>query len=77
MRSALIDGPTLRRLRVERMISCAELARMTGLARSFLKYLEAGERGGSPVSRQKLANALDVAPEDLGPITASPGEIAA
>lgn len=77
MQSTLVDGKTLRRLRVEREMSCAELARKARLAYSFLKYVESGERGASPITARKLALALGVSPNQLlgsAVVLASPTE---
>lgn len=65
MRHTLVDGRTVRRLRAERLINCAELARRSGVAYSFLREIEAGVKGASDITAHKLAAALDVPVEAL------------
>ena len=65
MRPPTVDGKTVRRLRVERLITCAELARRSGVAYSFLRDIEAGLKGASDITAHKLATALDVPVEQL------------
>lgn len=65
MRQTLVDGPTVRRLRAERLINCAELARRSGVAYSFLRDIEAGTKAASDITAHKLATALDVPVEQL------------
>lgn len=60
-----VDGPTVRKLRAERLINCAELARRSKVAYSFLREIEAGQKRASDITAHKLAKALDVTVEQL------------
>lgn len=51
--------------RVQRGLSQADLAFVTGLSRSFICQLESGARGASPESIVKIASALAVDPYEL------------
>jgi len=63
---------TLRRLRLERFYSQAELARRSGLHALTITRLENGRTAPSTRTVRALAAALEVAPIDL----ASPEEVA-
>lgn len=69
MRPTLVDGRTVRRLRAERLINCAELARRSGVAYSFLRDIEAGTKAASDITAHKLARALNVTVDQLRPTT--------
>jgi transcriptional regulator with XRE-family HTH domain len=63
----------LRRLRLERFLSQAEVARLAGVHAITVTRLEAGRQAPSTRSVRALAGALGVQPRDL----ASPQEVAA
>lgn len=65
MRPTIVDGPTVRKLRAERLINCAELSRRSGVAYSYLREIESGQRAASDVTAHKLAQALDVTVDQL------------
>lgn len=58
------DSP-LGKLRVERGLSQAKLARLTKLSRGTISRYESGIRGPSGASLHKLAEALDITAEEL------------
>ena len=55
----------LRRIRLGRFWSQAELARRTGLSKLTITQLEAGERAPYGQTVRRLAEALGVSPHDL------------
>jgi transcriptional regulator with XRE-family HTH domain len=63
---------TLRRLRLERFFSQAELARRSGVHALTITRLESGRTAPSTRTVRALAEALDVQPGEL----ASPAEVA-
>ena len=63
----------LRRLRLERFLSQAELARRAGMHAITITRLEAGDQAPTTRTVRALAEALEVQPRDL----ASPDEVAA
>ncbi|GEM_PF-1513382 len=63
----------LRRLRLERFLSQAELARRAGMHAITITRLEAGDRAPTTRTVRALADALGVEPRDL----AAPNEVAA
>lgn len=65
MRPTTVDGATVRRLRAERLINCAELARRAELNYGFLREIEAGTKAASDITAHKLAKALNVPVEQL------------
>ena len=62
----------LRRLRLERFLSQAELARRSGLSKFTLNRLEAGDQAPTSRTVRLLAAALEVPPAEL----ATPEELA-
>jgi len=62
-----VDGKRLRELRLERMISQAELAQKAGVTQAAISVYEHGGRQLQPRSVRKLADALDVEPRELLP----------
>jgi transcriptional regulator with XRE-family HTH domain len=61
-----IDGKRLRELRRKQDMTQAELARRTGISRSFISTLERGHRKRASIA-PTLAHALGVTPADLTP----------
>ena len=60
-----VDGARLRELRLERMLSQSELARVTGTTQSTISLLECWQRMAQPRTVRKLADALEVKPTEL------------
>lgn len=58
-------GEGLRRLRRQAGLSQEELARRSGLDRTYVGGAERGERNVSLINLCRLASALDVVPSDL------------
>jgi transcriptional regulator with XRE-family HTH domain len=57
--------PRLRELRERAALSQSEFAERSGVSRATIADLEAGNRGAQPRTVRRLAQALDVAPEEL------------
>ncbi len=74
MRPSLVDGATLKKLRAERLITRVELSKRSGLSYSFLKLVEKGASAASDVNAHKIARALDVPVDKLGPREVAPAE---
>lgn len=67
-RSAALSDPALtplRRIRLEKKLTQAELAERAGVAESTVRELELGRQEPKPSTILKLATALAVAPEAL------------
>ncbi len=60
-----VDGHKLRRLRKQRVLLIADLARESGVHRNIISKLESGKGGAYPETIRKLAKALGVEPRDL------------
>jgi len=60
-----VDGERLRQLRIERMLSQSELAKIAGTTQATISGLERGERMAQPRTVRKLADALGVEPREL------------
>jgi transcriptional regulator with XRE-family HTH domain len=60
-----VDMVRLRELRHRRVLTLEELAEKAGVGRNTIWRLEHGVMGAQPRTIRKLANALDVEPEDL------------
>jgi transcriptional regulator with XRE-family HTH domain len=60
-----VDGERLRELRLERMISQAELAKMADTTQATISNFERGLRTAQPRTVRKLADALGVEPRGL------------
>ena len=60
-----VDGHKLRRLRKQRVLLIADLARESGVHRNIISKLESGTGGAYPETIRKLAKALGVEPRDL------------
>lgn len=61
-----VDGATLRRLRIRRMLTQAELGRRAGLSYTTISRIESGVRKAPHfTSIEKIADVLDVKPEDF------------
>jgi transcriptional regulator with XRE-family HTH domain len=60
-----IDSERLRRIRKERLLTQAELSKMTGVAQDSISSLETGKREAHPGTIKKLAEALGVEPRKL------------
>jgi transcriptional regulator with XRE-family HTH domain len=60
-----VDGEGLRELRIERMLSQSELAKIAGTTQATISGFERGERMAQPRTVRKLAEALDVEPSTL------------
>ena len=65
MQPVQVDGPTVRRLRAERLINRAELSRRSGVSYPFLCDIETGRKRASDITAHKIANALGVSVERL------------
>ena len=61
-----VDGERLRQLRIDRMLSQSELAKMADTTQATIS-LERGERTAQPRTVRKLADALGVEPRELLP----------
>ena len=60
-----VDGHKLRRLRKQRVLLIADLARESGVHRNIISKLESGRGGAYPETIRKLAQALEVEPREL------------
>ena len=60
-----VDGERRRRIRKERLLTQAELSRMTGVAQDSISSLETGKREAHPGTIRKLAKALGVGSTEL------------
>jgi transcriptional regulator with XRE-family HTH domain len=60
-----VDGERLRQLRIERMLSQSELAKIAGTTQATISGFERGERMAQPRTARKLADALGVEPREL------------
>jgi transcriptional regulator with XRE-family HTH domain len=60
-----VDGHKLRRLRKQRVLLIADLARESGVHRNIISKLESGKGGAYPETIRKLAQALGVEPREL------------
>jgi len=60
-----VFGKRIRELRKERELSQIELAAKVGIDRSYIGFLERGERNPSLEMIAKIAEALDVTPDEL------------
>jgi transcriptional regulator with XRE-family HTH domain len=60
-----VDGKRLRELRLERMVSQSELAKMADTTQATISIFERGERTAQPRTVRKLADALNVTPREL------------
>lgn len=61
----ILVGQKIRRLREEKGLTQAALAKGAGLAQSFVSSIESGQKSPTVRSLQKLASALDVSPDEL------------
>lgn len=57
--------PTLRELRIRRIMSQADLSRETGIAESTISHLELGKQRPTFQTIRKLAEALGVEPSEI------------
>ena len=62
-----VDGERLRQLRIDRMLSQSELAKMADTTQATISLFERGERTAQPRTVRKLADALGVEPRELLP----------
>jgi transcriptional regulator with XRE-family HTH domain len=60
-----VYGESLRQLRLERMLSQSELAKLAGMTQATVSDLERGERKAQPRTVRRLAEALGVEPKEL------------
>jgi transcriptional regulator with XRE-family HTH domain len=60
-----VDGHKLRRLRKQRVLLIADLARESGVHRNIISKLESGKGGAYPETIRKLAKALGVEAREL------------
>ena len=60
-----VDGERLRELRLERMYSQVELAKMAGLTQARVSNLEQEKHRAQPRTVRRLAEALGVEPKEL------------
>ncbi|MGD8373935.1 MAG: helix-turn-helix transcriptional regulator [Candidatus Woesebacteria bacterium] len=60
-----VFGKRVRELRKERGLSQVELASKVGIDRSYMGFLERGERNPSLEMIAKIAEALSVTPDEL------------
>jgi transcriptional regulator with XRE-family HTH domain len=58
-------GIVIKRMRIAQEIPAARLAKMAGLSRSYLSYLEAGERGMGLDKFVRIVTALGVDPDEV------------
>jgi transcriptional regulator with XRE-family HTH domain len=57
--------PSLRELRIRRLLSLRELAKRAGVAQRTIVEAEAGRQAPRPSTMRKLAEALDVDPMEV------------
>lgn len=60
-----LDGQKLRRLRENQGLTLVQLAKLAQLSKSQVSFLERNERGATPPTAARLAQALGVAIADL------------
>jgi transcriptional regulator with XRE-family HTH domain len=60
-----VNGKRLRELRLQRMLSQSELAKMAATTQATISLFERGERTAQPRTVRKLADALQVEPREL------------
>jgi transcriptional regulator with XRE-family HTH domain len=60
-----VDGERLRELRLEKMLSQAELAKIAGTTQVTISEIERGKRMAQPRTVRKLSDALGVEPREL------------
>lgn len=60
-----MDGKKLKHWRLARTLTIRELAARSGANHSAISQIERGMRQPRPITIRKLAEALDVKPEDL------------
>jgi transcriptional regulator with XRE-family HTH domain len=60
-----VDGKRLRELRLERMLSQTELAKIASTTQATISNFEGGQRTAQPRTVRKLADALGVEPREL------------
>lgn len=56
---------TLKELRLDRLITQTELAKLSNLSRAYISQIEKGQQKPSELTIRKLAKALDVKPEEI------------
>jgi transcriptional regulator with XRE-family HTH domain len=66
------NGATVRRLREDKGITIAQLARDAGLTRDLVWKIEHAKINGSPQTRKALADALNVTLDDITSFTPPP-----
>lgn len=64
-RGYVMELPHLRDLRLRAVMSQEELARRSGVARDTISKLETGKRRAYPSTVRKLAEGLEVEPQEL------------
>lgn len=77
MHGRVVDVEALVRLRAQKQLTMAELARRSGVSYSLIKYVHAGDRQFSDVTAHRIARALGCAPEDFSTPKPSTGRAAA
>ena len=65
----IVFGEAVRRLRKTRGISQEEFADLIGIHRTYIGGIERGERNPTLTTIWKIANALEVHPRDLLPLS--------
>lgn len=60
-----VFGAKLKQIRTVKKISQEELAFRSGLHRTYISSVERGERNISIINIKKIADALDIEPQDL------------
>ena len=60
-----IDGEKLRRLRKRKLWLIGDLADKSGVHRNLISTYELGKSGAHPDTIRKLADALEIAPDEL------------
>ena len=60
-----IDGGKIRRLRMDKDISAKELGEIAGMTEGMVRHIENGIRTTNAISFKKIADALEVAVDDL------------
>jgi transcriptional regulator with XRE-family HTH domain len=56
---------TLRDARVRRLLSIRQLAKLAGVSPNTIQLLESGQRRASYLTMRKVANALNVEPNEI------------
>lgn len=56
---------TLKELRLDRLITQTELAKLANLSRAYISQIEKGQQKPSELTIRKISKALDIKPEEI------------